>query len=311
MAGGLDNDTIQRILQRQGASDTPDNVNRIVQMAAANPDILERYSMSTAAPQRDNGRNIRGGAGAGGAGDNAALLQLEPQQVAMERRPSIPVQEAAQAAPVQRTAPPAAAAPAPPNRTQFGPPEPFGPQAPPPTKEEVGGFDWTDLLKYLPAVLGLRAANAPGGPWKGPQGPDATYVGPMDRSTVSGPQDRLTGPRQAITDQSQRGPQQPGALPQPDPKLENQRNVQTRNSPDLERAGANRAAREGEMRHEIDQENAARAAQESEQLRQQMRQAEEARRIQAAQQGTRETINAANSATGRKTIPSVVRRVVK
>jgi len=56
----MDPQMMQRILQRQGAPDTPQNQNSVSQFAAANPDVLDRYGMGLPP----------------GLDDNSALLKL-------------------------------------------------------------------------------------------------------------------------------------------------------------------------------------------------------------------------------------------
>src|SRR5688572_14043469 len=62
----MDDSIIQAIMQKKGAANVPENVNRIREFAASNPDVLERFAM-----------------GSGGQfEDNSGLLQLIDQQIA-------------------------------------------------------------------------------------------------------------------------------------------------------------------------------------------------------------------------------------
>src|SRR5262245_50473460 len=99
----LDQATMERIAARQGVPLTPENMNRISDFAAANPDILERYSMGTAPAQVQRGPSgrydVRGGPG-GGVDDNAALLRMIDNQInqpTIERRSSTQTYEPAPA----------------------------------------------------------------------------------------------------------------------------------------------------------------------------------------------------------------------
>lgn len=214
----MDPATIQRILARQGAQDTPENVNAIIQAAASDPSILERYSMGTAAPTVQNGRDI---AGASGMDDNSALLQLQKSIGNSIASTDLPTSNGAPApppaAPVQapaRRAVPATgsrqggygpgaspsrqsgygAGPSPDNATvgyepSTGAPMPVPSGIPGGGQGEAGGLGG---LEWLTALLGLRAVQKPqlpppftGAPSGGQvapfQGPEAQYVGPMKR----------------------------------------------------------------------------------------------------------------------------------
>lgn len=216
----MDPATIARILARQGASDTPENVNAITQAAASDPSILERYSMGTAAPTVQNGRDI---AGASGMDDNSALLQLQKSignSIASTDLPAPPTSNGAPlpATPVRKAAPPVQArgrgvAPGtepPPGSHEAGP-YPLDPAAPrtpsvtagyepstgapmpvPSGIPDGGGASGIGGLEWLMAALGLRAVQkpptlpppfgAPGGQVAPFQGPEAKYVGPMERN---------------------------------------------------------------------------------------------------------------------------------
>lgn len=95
---------MQRILQRQGAPDTPQNQNSVSQFAASNPDVLDRYGMNLP-PGQD---------------DNSALLKLAlDKSIASTETPQ---QTAQVTAPSPNAARPQAATPAPgPRQPPMGP----------------------------------------------------------------------------------------------------------------------------------------------------------------------------------------------
>lgn len=55
----MDPQIIQAILQRQGAGNSADNVNRIKEFAASNPDVLDRYGMGLSPGLDDNSALLR------------------------------------------------------------------------------------------------------------------------------------------------------------------------------------------------------------------------------------------------------------
>lgn len=208
----MDPATIQRILARQGAQDTPENVNAIIQAAASDPSILERYSMGTAAPTVQNGRDI---AGASGMDDNSALLQLQKSignSIASTDLPTsngAPPPAAPVAAPARRAPVSAPQGPMPSRQGGYGAGSSPPPQqnatvgyepstgAPMPVPSGIPGGGQGEAgglggLEWLTALLGLRAVQKPqlpppftGAPSGGQvapfQGPEAQYVGPMKR----------------------------------------------------------------------------------------------------------------------------------
>lgn len=147
----MDPATIAAILQRQGARDTPENVNQILQFAASNPDILERYGMGLAP----------------GLDDNSALLRL-----ALDK--SIAATDGVKAEPLPAPpmptngngAPRAPAAPARQNKTYPNPNEASGS----PTQQYIPG-DFNAPQPSKPTMSGMvneqgvpvEYAQAPGG----------------------------------------------------------------------------------------------------------------------------------------------------
>lgn len=211
----MDPATIQRILARQGAQDTPENVNSIMQAAASDPSILERYSMGTAAPEMQGGRDIRG---ASGMDDNSALLKLAIDKSMGESAPTsngtpppaapsptpAPVQAPARRAPVAASQGPmpsrqgaygAGSSPPPQQNATVGYEPSTGAPMPVPSGIPSGGGEAGGLggLEWLTALLGLRAvqkppqlppqfSGAPSGGQVAPfKGPEAQYIGPMKR----------------------------------------------------------------------------------------------------------------------------------
>lgn len=271
----MDPATIQRILSRQGAQDTPENVNRIMAAAASDPSILEKYSMGTAPAQMSNGYDVRGG---GGVGDNSALLKLAiDKSMGMNMPEQAPAPQAMEAP----AAPPAPVARAPmrPTGTPGMAPDmnaenqnlgPVPPRSASPGEQSAGqGNDW--LLPMLTSILGLRAvapSSAP--PMKAlPRAIDNN--GLIEGANPS--QKRLTGPDTA----------QPKQLTY-QPKLENNAPSTTRNSPELEKAGEAKAGRTAAVAEDVAGDNRAQAAQE----------AMDAKKLQD-QMRTRETLKAAKN----------------
>lgn len=173
----MDPQMMQRILQRQGAPDTPQNQNSVSQFAASNPDVLDRYGMNLPAGQDDNSAllklaldrsidstdGVRPG-GAQGAGPGGAFTAGEARKMS-----GIPQQDMANIrggtpSPVRGATPP----PINKAQTQYG--EGTGPQLGPPNDARGTGFQSGPNLggggtspNATPQVAGAPAAPEQGG----------------------------------------------------------------------------------------------------------------------------------------------------
>jgi hypothetical protein len=291
----MDQATVERILARQGAQPTPENVNRIMEFAASDPSILERYSMGTAPSQMETGptgrRDIRGSSG---LDDNAALLNLNrsidnsirktdnpPPIVQGDQPQPLTARVAPRAAPKQTPSDPGRDVP--PHRTPTGMPQDNSLPSDPITMGSTGysgggdprvpnqitppgssGLEW--LLPSIAAIFGVRSAMPGGGGARAPDVktpqsgvPDNSGAGPPTPTPEQQKGTIYAGPPEP---QRQLPPPSPGNRPPPDP------------------------AQVARVQAQIDAENAARAAQLQEQMR-----------VRQAQQGTSETLRAANAAT--------------
>lgn len=162
----MDPQMMQRILQRQGAPDTPANQNSVAQFAAANPDVLDRYGMNLPPGLDDNSALLKLAlersmasvdgvqpAGAQGAGPAGAFTPQEARGMANIPSTSQPVPQR-QGAPAQPGVPQKSIGGSK-QQTQYG--EGTGEQLSP-----LSGYDWrADKANVLPP--GVTVGGAPSG----------------------------------------------------------------------------------------------------------------------------------------------------
>lgn len=264
----MDANIINSILQRQGATGTNDNINRIREFAAANPDVLERYGMGMGP----------------GLDDNSALLRLaldksiastelpppegsvqvgQPQVMPSVQNASAPTRRSATAAPISST-PPADWT------TATGHPN-LGPL---PSRDasagEVAGapqgdsgWNWLLAMLGLSSTGGMAAAANSRGRGAGAGAPNQL---PTTRA-LPAPPDMLRLPAPAIQLPDQSAPPQAGRPTQSPEEI-------------------------ARLRAEVDAENAQMRDQEGNQARQ----LQEQIRKQKAQKNTKETLKAGSRA---------------
>lgn len=317
----LDQATIERILARQGAAPTPDNIARIQAFAASDPSILERYSMGTAPAQSSGGRDIRGGTG-GQAADNAALLNLDQSinnSIAKTDLPAPPAQVMQGATPAASNKPAPRAAPSVPAPARSGAAAATEPDVPPQrsaapfvalspdtpyitaTSSDPNNLDTGKVPGgIMDWIMGsLLGAGALGGAYRAitnrPSAGALPYQTPAPNAPANAPLPGGPNAPHMPTPAPQGPATQPGGVPQRTPA---QPGDSSSVQPDAlpPKQGAQTPQDVARMRGEVQAENYAAEAQraaEAEMLKQQFAAQNQRTRLTPGQESARKTVDAA------------------